>query len=78
METSKILEAANAAKKAGASRFCMGAAWRSLHDRDVEKFVILLMKLKNWSGNLHDTRHVNRKPKQEIKRSGIRLLQSQY
>jgi len=33
----KILEAAQAAKKAGASRFCMGAAWRSLHDRDVQK-----------------------------------------
>lgn len=32
-----IVNAANEAKKAGASRFCMGAAWRSLHDRDVEK-----------------------------------------
>ena len=35
MEISKILEAAKNAKKAGASRFCMGAAWRNLHDRDV-------------------------------------------
>lgn len=33
----KIIEAANAAKQAGASRFCMGAAWRNLHDRDVAK-----------------------------------------
>ncbi|MBM3579328.1 MAG: biotin synthase BioB [Alphaproteobacteria bacterium] len=37
MEVDKIVEAAQAAKQAGASRFCMGAAWRSLHDRDVEK-----------------------------------------
>ncbi len=32
-----IVKAANEAKKAGASRFCMGAAWRNLHDKDVEK-----------------------------------------
>lgn len=37
IETAKIVEAAKNAKEAGASRFCMGAAWRSLHDRDVEK-----------------------------------------
>lgn len=37
MEISKILDAAKNAKEAGASRFCMGAAWRNLHDRDVEK-----------------------------------------
>ena len=37
MPIDKILESAENAKKAGASRFCMGAAWRSLHDRDVEK-----------------------------------------
>lgn len=36
MKMDEILKAANAAKQAGASRFCMGAAWRSLHDRDVE------------------------------------------
>lgn len=46
METSKILEAANAAKKAGASRFCMGAAWRSLHDRDVEKICNIVDEVK--------------------------------
>jgi biotin synthase len=46
METSKIIEAANAAKKAGASRFCMGAAWRSLHDRDVEKICNIVDEVK--------------------------------
>jgi len=46
METSKILEAAKAAKEAGASRFCMGAAWRSLHDRDVEKICNIVDEVK--------------------------------
>lgn len=46
METSKILEAANAAKKAGASRFCMGAAWRSLHDRDVDNICDIVEAVK--------------------------------
>ncbi len=36
LEMNKILEAAKNAKKSGASRFCMGAAWRNLHDRDVD------------------------------------------
>ncbi len=46
MEMSKILEAANAAKEAGASRFCMGAAWRNLHDRDVEKICSIVDEVK--------------------------------
>lgn len=46
METGKILEAAKAAKDAGASRFCMGAAWRSLHDRDVEKICHIVDEVK--------------------------------
>ena len=37
MNVKDVLKAAKAAKEAGASRFCMGAAWRNLHDRDVEK-----------------------------------------
>ncbi len=46
MEMSKILEAANTAKDAGASRFCMGAAWRNLHDRDVEKICAIVDEVK--------------------------------
>src|SRR5687768_16938786 len=37
MSTEQVLEQARAAKAAGASRFCMGAAWRAPKDRDVEK-----------------------------------------
>ncbi len=46
MEISKILDAAHEAKKAGASRFCMGAAWRNLHDRDVEKICKIVDEVK--------------------------------
>jgi biotin synthase len=37
LSTEQVLEQARAAKDAGASRFCMGAAWRAPKDRDVEK-----------------------------------------
>lgn len=35
MEVEKVLEQARAAKASGASRFCMGAAWRSPKQRDM-------------------------------------------
>jgi len=34
MEIQAVVDAAKAAKETGASRFCMGAAWRSPKDRD--------------------------------------------
>jgi len=37
MDLEAVLAAARAAKAGGASRFCMGAAWRSPKDRDLEK-----------------------------------------
>lgn len=46
MEVDRILEAAKKAKEAGASRFCMGAAWRSLHDRDVDKICNIVDEVK--------------------------------
>ncbi len=36
MDLDAVLQAAREAKAAGASRFCMGAAWRSPKDRDLE------------------------------------------
>ena len=36
MELEKVLESARAAKAHGATRFCMGAAWRSPKDRDLD------------------------------------------
>lgn len=37
MPLDEVMKSANEAKQAGASRFCMGAAWRSLKDRDLER-----------------------------------------
>jgi len=34
LELEQVLEAASTAKERGATRFCMGAAWRSPHERD--------------------------------------------
>src|SRR5262245_24806056 len=36
MAAEAVIEAARAAKAGGAQRFCMGAAWRELKDRDVD------------------------------------------
>lgn len=37
MEIEEVVKYAKKAKEGGASRFCMGAAWRNLNDRDLEK-----------------------------------------
>jgi biotin synthase len=37
MDVAAVLDEARAAKAAGASRFCMGAAWRSPKDRDLDQ-----------------------------------------
>jgi biotin synthase len=47
MEVAAVREAANAAKAAGATRFCMGAAWRAPKDRDVEKVAELIREVKS-------------------------------
>jgi biotin synthase len=46
MEVDEVLRAAQAAKDAGATRFCMGAAWRAPKDRDVEKVAELIEAVK--------------------------------
>ncbi|WP_101927231.1 MULTISPECIES: biotin synthase BioB [Luteimonas] len=46
MEVEAVLEKARQAKAAGASRFCMGAAWRSPKDRDVPKVAAMIREVK--------------------------------
>lgn len=46
MPIEKIIESAIDAKNAGASRFCMGAAWRSLNDRDVDQICEIVQSVK--------------------------------
>ncbi|HEX6706976.1 MAG TPA: biotin synthase BioB [Albitalea sp.] len=42
-----VLDAARRAKDAGATRFCMGAAWRGPKDRDIEKVAALVSGVKS-------------------------------
>lgn len=46
MEMETILTAAKAAKEKGASRFCMGAAWRHPHDRDIPYLSDIIRQVK--------------------------------
>lgn len=46
MPVDEVLKAAEQAKQQGASRFCMGAAWRSPKDRDVERVVEMVKGVK--------------------------------
>lgn len=46
MDVAATLEAARAAKAGGASRFCMGAAWRNPKDRDIEKVGRMIAEVK--------------------------------
>ena len=46
MDTDDVLERARAAKAAGASRFCMGAAWRGPKDRDIPKVAAIVRAVK--------------------------------
>ncbi|MFZ5545429.1 MAG: biotin synthase BioB [Pseudomonadota bacterium] len=46
MELDEVVQAARAAKAQGASRFCMGAAWREPKDRDMEKVQAMIREVK--------------------------------
>jgi len=46
MELDAVLDKARQAKAAGASRFCMGAAWRSPKDRDIPKVAAMIREVK--------------------------------
>jgi biotin synthase len=61
METGSVLEAAQAAKAAGATRFCIGAAWRGPKARDLERVAGMIRAIKSTGmeacatlGLLHD------------------------
>ncbi len=46
MQVDDVLAAARQAQAAGATRFCMGAAWRGPKDRDIEKVAQLISAVK--------------------------------
>lgn len=46
MPVNEVIEAAKQAKEQGASRFCMGAAWRQPKDKDVEQVIEMVQGVK--------------------------------
>jgi biotin synthase len=46
LQIEQVVEAAQAAKASGSSRFCMGAAWRSPHDRDIPAVTAMIREVK--------------------------------
>ncbi len=47
MALGEVVEAARAAREQGASRFCMGAAWRGLKDRDLDRVAEMIRAVKD-------------------------------
>src|SRR5690606_9452192 len=50
MDATTVIAAAMDAKAGGAQRFCMGAAWRDLKDRDVPKVAAMIAGVKAQIG----------------------------
>src|SRR5436190_16004321 len=46
MDTAAVIAEAQAARRAGASRFCMGAAWRNPKDRDLDSVCAMVEGVK--------------------------------
>ena len=46
LELDVVLEQAKSAKNRGATRFCMGAAWRQPSQRDLEKVIVMIEAIK--------------------------------
>lgn len=47
MKFEEVIKSAKKAKKSGSTRFCMGAAWRNPHDRDMPYLENILKKIKS-------------------------------
>ncbi|NRA87225.1 MAG: biotin synthase BioB [Rhizobiales bacterium] len=47
MEVDRVVEQAKQAKDAGATRYCMGAAWRDLKDRDMDQICAMIEGVKD-------------------------------
>ena len=72
MSIDKILIAARAAKESGASRFCMGAAWRNIHDRDVDNICNIIKEVKEVGLETCMTLGMlTKKQSQQLKESGL-------
>jgi biotin synthase len=72
MQLEEILDAAKKAKAAGSTRFCMGAAWRSPHQRDMPTIVEIIKQVKALGMETCMTLGMLDKVKaQELKEAGL-------
>lgn len=72
MDIAPVLEAAQRAKDAGASRFCMGAAWRSPKERDMPKMISMIEGVKAMGLETCMTLGMLSKPQaQQLKEAGL-------
>ncbi|MDA9818116.1 biotin synthase BioB [Flavobacteriaceae bacterium] len=72
MEVSKVVDAARKARSSGATRFCMGAAWRNLNDRDLDKVCDMVAEVKNLGLETCVTLGmVNQKQSKKLKDAGL-------
>jgi biotin synthase len=72
MALDAVLAEARAAKSAGASRFCMGAAWRSPKDRDLEQVCAMVEAVKGLGLETCATLGMlSAAQAQKLKRSGL-------
>ena len=67
-----VIKAAQCAKDSGATRFCMGAAWRSPKDRDMEKVVAMISAVKDMGMETCATLGMLTQPQAEqLKQAGL-------
>ena len=79
LEVERVLESARAARAAGASRFCMGAAWRSPKDRDLPLLTAMIRGVKDLGMETCMTLGMlERRPGRGAGRGRARLLQPQH
>lgn len=72
IEVEKVKQEALKAKEAGASRFCMGAAWRNLNDRDTPKIKEMIGVVKDLGLETCMTLGMaNKSQLEELKESGL-------
>ena len=78
MDVREVLNAAKAARESGATRFCMGAAWRSPKDRDMEKVETMVREVKAMGLETCATLGMLKEEQaQRLKDAGLGLLQPQ-
>ena len=78
MEPAAVVARARAAREAGATRFCMGAAWRSPKDRDLDHVVEMVRGVADLGLETCATLGMlTEAPGPSPARRGTRLLQSQ-